>query len=162
MPWLFLQTRPCLGPSGETLGSTCPKRSPGNNLGQKTLCQAIAFSHVKISVCWRNLSMAILSLLWQKVSRCLGLVEGRLCSHLACPLGQSSWTFSLSHQTCTWYPTDLQRNWKELVGGSPVGKGCSISGVGFSGFSMPIFGVPICCSAGKGGGCGAEGFLLST
>lgn len=66
--------------------------------------------------------MAILSLLWQKVSQCLGLVKGWLCSHLACPLGQSSWTFSLSRQMCTRYPTDWQRNWKELVGGSPMGK----------------------------------------
>lgn len=38
---------PCLEPSGETLGYTCPKRSTGKNLGQKTLCQALAFSHVE-------------------------------------------------------------------------------------------------------------------
>lgn len=42
--------------------------------------------------------MAILSLLWQKASQCLRLAEGWLCSHLACPLGQNIWIFSLSHQ----------------------------------------------------------------
>lgn len=73
---------PCLEPSGETPGCTCPKRSTGKSLGQKTLCQAIAFSHVKSWVCWRSLSMAVLSLLWQQVSQCLGLAEGWLCSHL--------------------------------------------------------------------------------
>lgn len=52
----------------------CPKRSLGKNLGQKTLCQAIVFSCVMSWVCWRNLPLAVLSLLQQKVSQCLGLV----------------------------------------------------------------------------------------
>lgn len=57
---------------------------------------------------------------------------------------------------CTWYPTDSQRNWWELVGRSPVGEGCAVSQVSFS---VPIPGASII--AGKGGSCGIEGFQLS-
>lgn len=42
-----------------TWRNPCPKRSPGKNLGQKPLCQAIVFSCVMSWVCWRNLSLAV-------------------------------------------------------------------------------------------------------
>lgn len=63
---------------------------------------------------------------------------------------------------CTWYPTDLQRNWKELVGGSPVGKRVCYFRGWFQWFQRAHLQSTPHRSAGKGGGRGVEGFLLFT
>lgn len=49
---------------------------------------------------------------------------------------------------CTWYPTDSQRNQKEVVGGSPVGKGRAVLGAGFG---VPVSRAPVGVLQGRVG-----------
>lgn len=155
MPWLFLRTWPCLGPSGETLGCTCQK-SPAKNLSQKTVpgssvfpCEGLGLLEESLSGC--PLSAMAESIPMPQTGRGLALLSPGL------PSGAKYLDVFIKPPDACLVSHRLSEELEGACWWKPVGKGCAISGS-----SVPISGGPVVYTAWKGGCCGAEGCFLST